>query len=218
MKKLSFESVNNKISEHGIAMVGDYRGSLIRTEFKCEFDHRWYTTPHSVLNSGSRCPECTVDKSRQSSSDINNKIFDRGLEMTGNYINNRTRTEFRCKCGHVWLAAPINVVRGTGCPKCCKYGFDRNLPGWIYILQFDSYVKYGITNNLTNRLKGHSKSNGRFDLKASKLYDNGQLAWDWEQSVKSTFGGRFVTKKICPDGWTETLPIDVLLTLLDTIQ
>jgi hypothetical protein len=33
--------------------------------------------------------------------------------------------------------------------------------------------------------------------------------------VKKTFGGKYVTDEVCPDGWTETLPISHLQLLLE---
>ena len=50
--------------------------------------------------------------------EINEKIFARGLAMAGEYTNTRTKTEFTCNLGHVWLAIPNNVLHYSGCPIC----------------------------------------------------------------------------------------------------
>ncbi len=39
--------------------------------------------------------------------------------LLGEYINNRTKTEIKCKkCSYVWKATPANLLRGYGCPNC----------------------------------------------------------------------------------------------------
>ena len=42
----------------------------------------------------------------------------------------------------------------------------------------------------------------------------GQLALDWENHIKRVYGGRYATKEQCPDGYTETLPIELLENLI----
>ena len=51
---------------------------------------------------------------------VNERIAHRGIAMTGNYINGKTKTEFACSEGHVWDALPNNVTNGTGCPHCAN--------------------------------------------------------------------------------------------------
>lgn len=44
------------------------------------------------------------------------------------YINSGTSISFQHKlCGHIWIAAPNDILRGTGCPKCAKgYRLSHN--------------------------------------------------------------------------------------------
>jgi hypothetical protein len=65
-------------------------------------------------------------------------------------------------------------------------------------------------------LKEHQK-NGNYKVAATKLHPIGHHARDWEKNIKIIFGGRFVTKEVCPDGWTETLCISRLDELLKNI-
>jgi hypothetical protein len=44
----------------------------------------------------------------------------------------------------------------------------------------------------------------------SEYHQDGKRALDWENNIKRTFGGRYVTKEQCPDGYTETLAIHLL--------
>jgi hypothetical protein len=104
-------------------------------------------------------------------------------------------------------------LSGNGCPLCAEYGFNPSKPAWIYVLIFANFIKYGITNNLGQRLCKH-KLNGEYTVALSKLYEDGSFALDWENYIKKTHGGKFVTKNECPDGWTETLCVSKLSDLL----
>jgi hypothetical protein len=137
------------------------------------------------------------------------EVDNRGITLIGKYTNNATKTLFRCPHGHEWSAKPSIIKSGHGCPTCASSGFKRDKPGWIYVLIFANYIKYGITNDLERRLKEHLK-NGVFELYFSQLYDSGGIAYDLELLIKRTLGGRHVTKEDCPDGWTETLPSHLL--------
>jgi len=115
---------------------------------------------------------------------------------------------------------PYNVVNsGSGCPHCADYtngGFKPSLPAWEYVFIREDYLKFGITNNLTGRLNDHRRG-GEIVLVHEKYHENGQLALDWERHIKQTHGGRYVTKEQCPDGYTETLPIALLESIIWSI-
>ena len=49
---------------------------------------------------------------------VNERIAHRGIAMTGDYINNKTKTEFTCSEVHHWDARPDSVMSGKGCPHC----------------------------------------------------------------------------------------------------
>jgi hypothetical protein len=51
---------------------------------------------------------------------INDRLSERGLEIIGRYINAHTKSEFRCQYQHEWLALPMNVLAGKGCPHCAN--------------------------------------------------------------------------------------------------
>lgn len=226
--KFSKEIVNDKLSSKGIVLVGDYEGSLIKTEFQCECGFRWFSTPNNVLQGKSKHLKCKdiIGGSgnrpgaiwrKLSKDEVNARILDTGIVQLGDYVNSRTKTEFQCRCGCKWESTPNNILEGNGCPVCAERGYNPNKPGWIYILIFETFIKYGITNNTNRRFKDHEK-NGRYTVALSKLYEDGKQAQLWERNIKIIFGGRFVSKEIMPDGYTETLSLDKLQALLDTIR
>ncbi|QKE54298.1 hypothetical protein ACSA001_1460 [Salmonella phage vB_SalS_SA001] len=38
--------------------------------------------------------------------DINIRLADRGIQIVGEYVNQRTKTVFKCQRAHVWEATP----------------------------------------------------------------------------------------------------------------
>lgn len=60
------------------------------------------------------------------------KVKNPKVKVIGTYVNARTAIEVQCEKGHVWKANPYNLLRGTGCPDCCREGlFLRNSkPMW----------------------------------------------------------------------------------------
>ena len=47
------------------------------------------------------------------------KIHDGRIEVMGEYINNRTKTDLRCRvCGNIWKSRPFHTFNHRGCPEC----------------------------------------------------------------------------------------------------
>ncbi|EIW6162815.1 GIY-YIG nuclease family protein [Salmonella enterica subsp. enterica serovar Saintpaul] len=42
----------------------------------------------------------------------------KGITLVGDYVNNRTETQFRCSQGHDFNAPPERPLKGKGCPVC----------------------------------------------------------------------------------------------------
>lgn len=216
--------INERLSKNGrnIKIIGEYVDTKTKTNFECCCGHIWSATASNIL-SGKGCPLCSVkiikDKLRLTKEVVNNRIKDSGrnISMIGEYINANSKTEFKCICDNIWEATPGSVMAGNGCPKCADHGFSTGKPAWIYVLIFANFIKYGITNNLDQRLHTHLK-NGQYTVALSKLYEDGAVAYNWERSIKIIFGGKYVTKEQCPDGWTETLSLDKLQLLMETVK
>jgi hypothetical protein len=210
------DTINNRIPRLGIMMVGEYIGSRTKSRFRCNQDHEWQAMPDSVVR-GSGCPFCSnhIPLSKEI---VNNRLLKNGTdaELIGEYLGSRIKTLFRCSKEHEWQAIPDNVCRGQGCPSCANHGFNPNKPASIYLIKFDTHIKYGISNNLNSRLKSHRKS-GHYELVLAIQCD-GHVALEWEKMIKNQFGGRFIDKTVMPDGWTETLSESLLRPVIDTMK
>ena len=216
--KYTKEEINLKLAPRGISMIGEFKTMNTKTFFKCKSDHsEWLTTPNSVLNTGTGCPECSNHKPLLKE-EINLKLASRGISMIGEFTTTKIKTLFECRYNHQWEAIPNNVInRGRGCPCCNAGGFRVTKPGTFYILDFGNFIKYGITNNPESRFTSH-KRNGQYKLILTKSFEDGLIAQKLERDIKNIFGGKFATKEECPDGWTETLNISILSDLIGMIE
>lgn len=229
MKKLTKEIVNERLKsdDRAIRMVDDYVTDKTKSLFECLVcDHKWTPTPHNIMSRLSGCPLChnkiRCYVGRLSKEEVNGRLLkdSRPLKLIGDYAGSHSKSLFQCLvCDHKWLTTSKNIIHNfSGCPVCSKHGYSISKPGYIYILDFGDYIKYGITNNLKTRLYAHNRNNGKYTVALSKLYEDGITAQNWERNIKIIFGGRFVSKEIMPDGYTETLSHDKLQALLDTVK
>lgn len=215
--QLSKESVNQTLKDKKIELVGEYLGARMITQFKCSADHQWDASPSNVLHK-SGCPHCS-GRARLSKEIINERIQDRQLMLVGEFCTTTKETMFKClKCEHEWNATPGNIMAGKGCRHCADYGFNTSKPAVAYILVFENFIKYGISNNLDSRLYRHRLKNGSFVVHSTKEFSLGKNALLWEEGIKDSFGGNYVSREVCPDGFTETLPVNLLDKLSDTLS
>jgi len=206
--KLTSEDINSRLRKFGITLLSNYTSMTDIIQVRCDNGHIWTDVAKNIKGS---CRTCIEDGRRQSLSD--RKII---LQDEVEHTRLLDKYDFSCEHGHEWRATLYHILDGAGCPTCSGYGFSPTKPAWIYILDFGTFIKFGITNDINRRLREHLR-NGNYNVVLTKLYDIGQHARDWERNIKIIFGGRYVTDAVCPDGWTETLSIDKLQSLLETI-
>jgi hypothetical protein len=220
--RLTREAIQLRLKDHPrkIVLIGEYLGSKTKTMFECSVGHKFMATPDKILNLNRGCSICVKisdglnfrKNNPITKEEINDRlrVTNRGIILVGEYLGTHKHTLFRCSKNHEWYCAPSNAVRGYGCPSCANFGFDPTKPTHGYILLFDTFIKYGITTDLKIRLMKHKTNNGSYILHKTKLFETGHDAISWENNIKKTFGGKYVDKELCPDGWTETLPIEKL--------
>lgn len=210
-KKWTTESINDFLSKRKIKLISDYQDKVAKKgKFICELGHVWETTIASVL-SGKGCKSCYGKNIPLDIKTIQNRYKKLGYDVSGEYINYSSVLRFSCSNGHTWSAKPSN----TRCSSCASYGFKINKPSFGYILKFDSFIKYGISNSIESRLYRHKLRNPPHDIVAIYKFSDGASAKLWETTIKTIMGGNYVGKDICPDGWTETLPISLLENIIE---
>ena len=212
--KRTKETVNESIKHTGFQLVGEYTKARDKTTFRCSQGHEWQARPCDVL-SGKGCPHCDTLNRTLTKEIVNDRLKPYDIHLEGEYMGAHIKTTFGCLEGHTWSSTPDTALRGHKCIHCHTKGsgFKHQLPGWCYVLEFDTFIKYGITNNPAQRLAKHNKA-GTYVVRLLERQHNGLDAIRWEQSIKLQHGGHYVDKTVMPDGFTETLSKDLLDTLL----
>lgn len=78
----------------------------------------------------------------------------------------------------------------TACPQCAKFGYQKSRPGYLYLLYSDcgSYMKIGITNNVSRRVKSlKSCTPFGFSLAAYRVFECGSEAMQKESELHRKF-------------------------------
>ena len=101
-------------------------GSNVQYWWKCSACQReWFAAVADRTVGGKGCPQCARNKLSQLFKMKNEDFIERlrlvnpNLEPLEEYKTSHENILTRCTvCGHEWLAAPANILRGRDCPKC----------------------------------------------------------------------------------------------------
>lgn len=216
--KYTLEEIRQKLDKNnkGIILIGDYHTKRSKTLFKhVDCGYEWITTLDVVGRLGSGCPMCAREAKKLSFDNIQKRLASKNILMIGDYISSHHKILFKhSECGHEWFTKPCDLLNGDhSCPKCARHGFNITKSAWTYVFERSNYIKYGVTNNLEQRLQTHRR-HGEIFVHHSEYHIDGKKAKEWEINIKTQFGGKYATKDECPDGYTETLPLAALAKLL----
>jgi hypothetical protein len=215
--KITKEIVNVRLKDRGIKLIGEYTRLKDRSLFRCDCSHEWVAIVSSVTHYKTGCPVCS-QRIKLTKEEINQRLQKYGTQLLDEYQGSNTFSRFKCVCGNdQWITKPSHAMNGIHCKQCSESGFRIDKPAHIYILRFDSFIKFGISNDIDYRLKKHRRSNGEFVVVAMQFFERGRDALDWETSIKREHGGRFATQAQCPDGYTETLSLDKEQIIVETL-
>lgn len=119
-------------------------------------EHGEFTqTPHGHLG-GKGCVKCGGKKVFDTNSFISKAIEVHGERYDysrSEYKNAKAEILIICKDHGPFMQEPIGHISGRGCPSCAKYGFDKSKNGFVYFLHGDGFIKVGITNKPSQRIK-----------------------------------------------------------------
>lgn len=111
-----------------VEVKGHYRNVETKIEVRCKVcGYEWKSKPSQLLK-GHGCHKCGIKKQSdtrrkpQEQFEAELAEINTNIEVIGNYHNNMTPIEVRCKkCDYVWQGIPGNLLKGQGCPRCAGY-------------------------------------------------------------------------------------------------
>jgi predicted nucleic acid-binding Zn-ribbon protein len=115
--ELKVKNINSNIQ-----VIGTYVNARIKIAHKCLVDgYVWESLPGDILIGGG-CPKCAGHIKRTHSEYVE-KVSEihPTIEVIGKYVNDKTKILHKCFIDeHQWYAAPNNILKGQGCPRCAN--------------------------------------------------------------------------------------------------
>lgn len=135
-----------------------------KKSWMCRLGHKWESAVHTRTIQGSGCPFCSGMKLLAGFNDLSTRfpdIADEAYDWDPASVTagSHQKKTWRCREGHIWDAqVKSRTSHGTGCPICCETGFSSNKEAWFYLMQRSGEQQFGITNNITSRIKTHERN------------------------------------------------------------
>lgn len=203
-------------------------GARSRYRFRCLVDgHEWETTYTKIVHGGTGCAKCQKRaagaKFMISPEDRVRRINEVG---SGRFVcmdlvqEAGSHSKYRYKClvdGHEWVTTHDAIVNGgKGCPVCHGMGYSSTIAGSFYIVRWThtdgrTFYKFGITNKTVKKRVNDQRKQTEFipEIVYEATYDTGDVALMIENKIKSRFECGVIDKESFPDGYTETIGIDM---------
>lgn len=119
--KWTLETVAEIVASFGGKVLSkEFINSRQPLEVKCEKEHV-FTTVITSLCKGSFCGYCSPESKEYTIDQINNIVKEKyeGKSLSEKYINSKTKMEFQCKQGHIFLKTMDEIISlGDWCTRC----------------------------------------------------------------------------------------------------
>lgn len=236
-RKTHIQFVSEIIKIHGELLDltnTNYINDHTKVEVRCiKHDYKFYSTPTHLL-SGRSCKLCKTDKlSNLFVSNSEEFIFKSKL-LHGDkfsydkvlYIKSNIKVEIYCN-NHTgyFMITPNKLLQGGCCQTCSTHGYNKNKPGYFYIqILYENdvklYVKFGITNRTPiQRMKQQQGSSiFKHELKESVMFEDGSIPVRIENEIKKKLNCGIVNKHQLGDGYTETVSIKYIDSILSILE
>ncbi|HAN7646864.1 GIY-YIG nuclease family protein [Escherichia coli] len=221
-----------------IGFDGGYRGANVTNLIIRCFVHGTYKVRLSNFLHGRGCKKCAAEKSSiaqrksnetalQQAKDEATKRGDCGvIGFDGGYKNYSTKNLIiRCFVHGEYKISLANFLKGVGCASCMECGYQSKKYGYVYVQKIEGAVnaiKFGITNrDPFVRMKEHDKkSKMTHEMVFFWGSENGEHAQIIERTIKERFKDftGAVPRELMKDGFTETLPIEILPNFLKDVK
>jgi hypothetical protein len=204
--------LNVELRDRGLTILDEFMVLKDKVRYSCDNGHIGKTTVERLINM--RCAHCQRN-APLTENIVKSRLYEKGSTLISPFIRGKM-VSIRCALGHEY---EIYSAKATSkrCPECRIKGFRYDLPAVGYVIEYNGFIKYGITGDLVVRTR-HLKKNGKHLSFFTRNFFTGKEAYDWEKSVKKKFGGSYVDVNTCPDGYTETLPPNKLQKVIKNLK
>lgn len=130
------------------------------------------------------------------------------------YVNTHVPILHKHCCGNSWKASPANILNGSGCPACTRYGFKDSEPAILYHFKVSNTAnitawKLGITNLTVEKRYSKPELLHISDIQILK-FDKGYKAREAEKRLLAAYKAyKYQGEPLLYKGNTELLSIDI---------
>ncbi|PEP81713.1 hypothetical protein CN581_11320 [Bacillus toyonensis] len=172
-----------EVHNGNIKVIGHYINAKTKITHKCKFGHEWGSLSSNILK-GQGCPKCATkrvsESQKKTHKDYIREVFEihnGDIEVRDKYINNHTKIKHDCKiCNYEWETAPINIIKGRGCPKC----------GGSMKKTHEDYLK-----EVEEKHNGNIKVEGKYINYPTKITHKCNVCWHkWDRTPSDILRGR----------------------------
>ncbi|MEG2079916.1 hypothetical protein [Chryseobacterium sp.] len=133
----------------GTMLIGDYTNSYTKTKFVCSCGKYFEEKPSTVISVGV-CKGCSNKRKSHLTnvSDYMKKIHavNENVEIVGEFLGTRTKTDFKCSCGRIWKTSPEMALANKKCNLCLEDDFNENYLAELKINNITSYPLEKVTS------------------------------------------------------------------------
>ncbi|EAP8925867.1 hypothetical protein HXQ92_003685 [Salmonella enterica] len=221
-----------------IGFYGEWKGNETKVIMQCPHGHEYNTTTINSFLGGVRCPHCKRDmliarntiSVEEYNENIENVCSSIGYVyhgIIGEWNGYNTKIALTCSAGHSFKTASIRsfLYNGSRCPCCANYGYNVAKAGYLYVQRVTGEVdaiKFGITNRKPEqRMRQHiNRSKLNHELVFFMKFEDGQKALDVETRIKQIWKEKtgYVSRELMEDGFTETLPAEIMNGFLKDVK
>jgi hypothetical protein len=166
--------------------ITSYTKSIIICPTHGEFPQ----TPNIHLN-GHGCPKCvgmnkTTEEFIADAKAVHGDKYDYSETR---YVIPQDELVIICPEHGEFVQSPYIHLRGSGCNKCAKHGFDPSKESTFYVYTFGDYAGFGITNDFETRNAKHLSNFKKKNIDATLLVNynmSGKSAQSLERHLKKT--------------------------------
>lgn len=171
----------------------EYLSAKKKVKIKCNTHGVFYQIAQEHYN-GAGCPKCDVSYKPNTSEFIKKARRVHGDKYDYSLTRYTTcvdEIKIICKTHGLFNQRAADHIKGRGCRKCARYGFNTSKDAYVYLLldtDTSSAVKVGITNNVEKRIKQLKKSTP-FEF---NVLDIIQVEGEWAFSVEKFYHAHLV--------------------------
>ena len=234
-RKTTEEFIAQAIEVHGYKYdysLVEYKTASTKVKIICPEHGVFEQTPQGHVSRGDGCPSC--GKLSRPIRYTQEEFIEKAVAVHGNtydlstveYLGCAHKIYPTCKEHGIFSQVSYRFLGGYGCPKCANRGFKYDEPCELYIhkvFKDEEFIglKFGVSYNHLARLKVLKQFSPdlEFDTVFVEQFNTGREAFKLESAIKTKFSDLIpaINKSVMEDGYTETLPTNMLDDTLEFI-